>query len=87
MPSQRDDYVKYFSEDQQLQQHVQNLLNTETLRIICSIFKNIINHPQEKKFRKIKLSNPKLSKVLAEKGALEILTAGGFKKVKLRWSS
>jgi len=52
--------------------------NATNFRIICSILKNIINHPKEPKFKSIKLSNPKLSQVLKQHECFEFLLHAGF---------
>lgn len=57
-----------------------NHSHLDSLKVLCSILKNIINRPKEEKFRKIMLSNAKLMKVLNAPGSLFILEQAGFKK-------
>lgn len=55
------------------------LSSPSTLQIINSICSNIISHPNEEKFRKIKLANPKFNEfVMNVKGAINLLFLCGF---------
>lgn len=76
-------YAQYLSEDQQLQKHAKELYkqNATYFTIVCNILKNISNHPNEPKFRRIKLNNPKLSQVLSIRESFLILEFAGFEKV------
>ncbi|KAG2393792.1 hypothetical protein C9374_003556 [Naegleria lovaniensis] len=57
-----------------------SLLNSpSTLQIINSICSNIISHPNEEKFRKIRLANPKFNEfVMNVPGAINLLFLCGF---------
>mgnify|MGYP001058079274 CR=1 FL=1 len=60
------------------------LKHKQSFNIVCSILKNIQNHPFEPKFRILKLSNPKVANTLKDEGCTEILLYAGFKKEKER---
>lgn len=49
------------------------------LKIIYSILKNVEQNPNEPKFRKLKIENPKLKQMVLEpKGVLDLLKLAGF---------
>lgn len=54
--------------------------NSEGLKILNSILKNIINFPKEKKYKSIKKANQKLSKVMT-KEFINILKLSDFQEV------
>lgn len=55
--------------------------NPEGLKILNSIFKNLINFPKEKKYKTLKTSNQKLSKVMT-KEFISILKLSEFQEVR-----
>ncbi|ONK69273.1 uncharacterized protein A4U43_C05F21130 [Asparagus officinalis] len=52
---------------------------TSALQLLIKIIRNVIEHPEEMKFRKLRKSNPQIQKnVVNYKAAMEIITIVGF---------
>lgn len=48
---------------------------------MSKVMSNILEQPEEERFRRLKLSNPKIQKTILEvAGAVEMLALGGFKQ-------
>eukprot|EP00931_Biecheleriopsis_adriatica_P007268 TRINITY_DN108575_c0_g1_i1.p1 TRINITY_DN108575_c0_g1~~TRINITY_DN108575_c0_g1_i1.p1 ORF type:complete len:654 (-),score=184.84 TRINITY_DN108575_c0_g1_i1:19-1980(-) len=52
-----------------------------TIQVLSTLLGNLVKCPDEEKFRRVKLSNAKISKALSCKGAADMLLAAGFVRV------
>ncbi|XP_014257412.1 UBX domain-containing protein 6-like [Cimex lectularius] len=58
---------------------------SECIEILCTYLNNILSHPDEEKYRKIRKSNRNFSeKVMKIEGALEFLLSAGFKSCSIQ---
>jgi len=73
-------YAKEYTEVEQAIRAVTGPGATEALTIISKLTKNVYQNPKEEKFRKIRLSNPKIDATIVQvPGAMQLLIAMGWK--------
>ena len=58
-----------------------NVQNPETLDLIAKLLKNVAVNPSEEKYRRIRLSNPKIKALVAdEEGGLQAMLSLGWEQ-------
>ncbi|CAK9050501.1 Peptide-N(4)-(N-acetyl-beta-glucosaminyl)asparagine amidase (PNGase) (N-glycanase 1) (Peptide:N-glycanase) [Durusdinium trenchii] len=58
----------------------ETLKEANSVAVLTTLLGNLVKNPSEEKFRRVKLSNPKISKALSCLGAQELLLSAGFVK-------